>query len=228
MKTETAVSINIDKIDKNAVCQRLGYKGHSIPTSISSSVDSNIKSAYKLIKPRYAYVPKVIDGTLRQEVFMAGHLVFTSQTISYVLSDCKWAVVFLVTIGGDLEREVSRLMEKGDMLNAFILDTIGSEAAEKAADYLQDAVSETAKAIGYNTTLRYSPGYCDWDLSQQKIIFQIIEPTVLGVNLTESFMMIPRKSVSGVIGIGKFSKSKLPPCLRFNRKKSCQYKRTKL
>jgi len=49
-------------------------------------------------------------------------------------------VVYLVTIGGGLEEEVSKLMRKGNSLSGLILDAIGSEATERAADSLQKLI----------------------------------------------------------------------------------------
>lgn len=49
-------------------------------------------------------------------------------------------VVYLVTIGGGLEEEVSSLMRKGDFLSGLILDAIGFEATERAAASLQELI----------------------------------------------------------------------------------------
>jgi len=213
-------------IDRNTVCRRLGYRGHTPLMSILPLVDSQIARAHKLIKPVYTYKLKAIEDIHEEQVFMAGSLVLTSKIVSYVLSDCRWAAVFLVTIGSDLGEEMSKLMKKGDILEALILDAIGSEAVEQACFKVQGAVKERAGVNGCQATAAYSPGYCDWDVSQQKVLFQALDSTSLGVSLTESCMMVPEKSVSGIIGIGKFDKTKPPPCLVVcSKRASCTYKR---
>ena len=223
MKTITAVNI-----DKNEVCRYLGYNGHNPTASISSLIDLQIARAYKLIKPAYTYALKAIDSVRGDEVLVDGSLVFTSKIVSCMLSDCEWVAMFAATIGNDLEEESLKLVEKGEMVKAAILDAIGTEAVEKAACKLQDAIEGIAKTMGCQATLRYSPGYCDWDINQQKVIFQAIDSTSLGVRLTESCLMVPLKSISGIIGIGKLDKTKPPPCLVCSRKASCPYKRTRL
>lgn len=227
MKTVTAVNIKTN-IDKRAVCQYLGYKNQTPPSFILSLIDSQLARAYQLIKPAYTYILKAIEGIKRHEVFLEDSLVLSSKTVSYVLSDCEWVAVFLSTIGRDLEEEISKLMERGEMLSATILDAIGTEAVEKTTDRLQDDIEKLAKKMGCQATLRYSPGYCDWNVTQQEVIFQTIDSTALGVKLTSSCMMVPLKSVSGIIGIGKFDKTKPPPCFKCNKKVSCPYKRTRL
>jgi len=49
---------------------------------------------------------------------------------------------------------------------------------------------------------RFSPGYCDWNVKQQEILFRILKDDTAGVSLTDECLMVPRKSVSGIIGIG--------------------------
>ncbi len=224
MKSITKVDVGIDR---NEVCRRLGYKDRSPSASTLSLIDSQIAKADKLIKPIYTYEPKTIERVVGEKTFVAGSLVFNSKTVSYVLSDCKWAAIFLVTIGSNLDEEMSKLMEKGEMLVATILDAVGTEAVAQALYRLQDVVKGIAQANGYQATVRYSPGYCDWDVSQQKVLFQVLDSTSLGVSLTESCFMMPQKSISGIIGIGKFDTTKPPPCLVVCRQRaSCIHKRT--
>lgn len=221
MNTITAVNI-----DRNEVCRRLGYKDRSPSVSTLSLIDSQIDKAYKLIKPVYTYELKAIEGVVGQEVFVENSLVFSSKTISYVLSDCKWGAIYLATIGNDLEEEVSRSMDRGKMLEATILDTAGTEAVAQTLYKLRDAVKEIAQANQCQATVQYAPGYCDWDVSQQKVLFQAIDSTSVGVRLTESCLMIPQKSVSGIVGIGQLDTTRPPPCLVVCHKRaSCTHKR---
>ncbi len=132
----------------------------------------------------------------------------------------------LATIGNSLSGEASRLMETGKTSKAVVLDAIGTEAIVQVSYKLQDAIKEIAKANGCQAAIRYSPGYCDWHLSQQKVLFQTIDSASVGVRLTESCLMIPLKSVSGTIGIGKFETTKPPPCLAVcDKRASCTHKR---
>ncbi len=221
MKTITVVNI-----DKNGVCQHLGYRDRSPSASTLSVIDSQIAKAHKLIKPTYTYALKAIDSVRGNEVSVDGSLVFTSQTISYVLSDCDWVAIFLITIGNDLEEESLKLMGKGKILEGTILDATGTEAVVQTLYKLEDVVKGIARAKGCQATIKYSPGYCDWDVSQQKLLFQVIDSTSLGVRLTESCMMVPLKSISGVIGIGKLDTTKPPPCVAVcNKRSACTHKR---
>jgi cobalamin-dependent methionine synthase I len=134
--------------------------------------------------------------------------------------------IFLATIGSRLEDGVSQLMSKRQILKATILDAVGSEAAEKTACYIEDRVRELASSNGAEITLRYSPGYCDWDITQQRVLFEAMDSAPLGVELTEECLMVPRKSVSGIIGVGRFESKilRFSPC-RFCTKRDCPSRR---
>jgi cobalamin-dependent methionine synthase I len=70
-------------------------------------------------------------------------------------------------------------------------------------DLIQHNLKVEMKGIGMGTTNRYSPGYCDWDITEQKKLFGLLPAVFCGISLTESMLMKPIKSISGIIGIGK-------------------------
>ena len=47
--------------------------------------------------------------------------------------------------------------------------------------------------------LRYSPGYCGWDITGQRKLFHALRPEEIGITLRESCLMEPLKSISGVL-----------------------------
>ncbi|MBI4186600.1 MAG: hypothetical protein HY530_03720 [Chloroflexi bacterium] len=219
----TEVRLNIGR---NEVCQRLGYKDRTPPASILSLIDAQIARASELIKPVFTYDVRTIESVAGQEVFLAGHLALSSKTVSYVLSDCRRAFIYLATIGREISEETLRLIKKGEALAPTILDVIGTEAVAQTVTRLRGAAGDIAVADGYRATVQYAPGYCDWHVTQQKVLFQVINSGALGVTLTDSCFMVPEKSVSGVIGIGKIDPAKPPPCLAIcDKRDSCSYKR---
>jgi len=69
------------------------------------------------------------------------------------------------------------------------------------ADSVESQISEVAHNQGFTISRRFSPGYCDWDVEQQRILFEAVDGEKAGVELTETCLMLPRKSISGIIGI---------------------------
>ena len=122
-----------------------------------------------------------------------------SKKLKSVFGPCQKAAVFVTTIGSDVDRLIQQNMQQQPHYG-YILDTAASLAAETAAQYLYDYIDQNIKN-DQGLTMRYSPGYCDWPLIEQKKIFNMLPSDHIGVTLTETACMSPRKSVSGVIGI---------------------------
>ena len=94
-------------------------------------------------------------------------------------------------------------MQEGDMVRVFVADAVGSVIAERVADRMQESMAAYVADRGYRHTNRFSPGYCGWHVSEQQRLFSLFpQPAPCGVTLTDSSLMLPIKSVSGVIGIG--------------------------
>ena len=111
--------------------------------------------------------------------------------------------LFVCTSGIEYEAYQQRLKEQGDMVRVFIADALGSVIAEKCADLMEATLQENIDKLGWHHTNRFSPGYCGWHVSQQQLLFPLFEGHTCGVQLTDSSLMVPIKSVSGIIGIGK-------------------------
>ncbi|MDD4858483.1 MAG: vitamin B12 dependent-methionine synthase activation domain-containing protein [Candidatus Krumholzibacteria bacterium] len=107
----------------------------------------------------------------------------------------------VATIGPALEAEVTRLAAGGDLLRAVVLDSIGSVAAEAAAEVADETIAAEAAREGLKVSCRASPGYGDWDVREQEAVFKLLPAGRIGVRLSETFMMIPRKSVSFAVHV---------------------------
>jgi len=113
-----------------------------------------------------------------------------------VFKDSEKVALCICTIGPELEKEVNELMRKNEMLRALILDSFGSEAAEEAAIQSDRILAEKAREIDLWPSKRFSPGYGKWDIREQRYVFKVLPGEDIGVRLTDSCMMVPRKSVS--------------------------------
>ena len=205
----------------------IGYDTNCrLSTRIASLIDEYVENAYYLIEPSYSCVIRDINLVQDSHVVIEGEIVFESKVIAPLLEQCEKAAVFLVTIGEHLEEMAHRLAEDGLIVQATVLDAIGSVAAEGVADYVQDKIKETANNQGLVISQRFSPGYCDWDISQQRTVFWAVSGDSMGIHLTDGYLMIPRKSISGVIGIGPRSGNveNYNPC-RTCDKHDCQGRR---
>jgi cobalamin-dependent methionine synthase I len=144
----------------------------------------------------YTILPvKTVNGS----VTLGDQHTLKSNKLKHVLGPCQEAAVFVATIGSDVDQLIQQTMQQQPHYG-YILDATASLAAEIAAQYLYDHIDRTTEDE-QGLTMRYSPGYCDWPLIEQKKIFHFIPSEQIGVTLTDTACMSPRKSVSGVIGI---------------------------
>jgi hypothetical protein len=225
---DTAERFEID-IDKKRLYRRLGYSnGYNPRPAIVSIIDEAIEEAHDLIQPSCSYQIMDVKRIRRPKVTLVNSIkiTITSDVMSWVLTPCEQALVFVCSIGPKIEERVANLMKEGQMLKASILDAIGSEAAERAAEHLQKQVREIANAGDAEITLRYSPGYCDWDITQQRLLFRAVDSENTEVELTNECLMTPKKSISGIIGVGWGEKRRLrlSPC-RFCTRQDCNNRR---
>ena len=110
----------------------------------------------------------------------------------------------------EITTKIKGLFAGGETLTAYFLDRLASLGAERAVDGLQGIFSDSGSigkmsppgSFGARERLvavRFSPGYCGWELSGQQALFRVLNPLEIGITLSESFLMEPIKSVSGVI-----------------------------
>jgi hypothetical protein len=119
-------------------------------------------------------------------------------------------VAVVCTIGDVLEKRVSRLAEQGSAARALVLDSIGSAGAEEVADRSNRLICEMAASTDHVPDCRRSPGYGSWDVREQAAMFRFVQPDEIGVTLTESCMMVPRKSISYVVPLRGGEPGRLP------------------
>ncbi len=150
-------------------------------------------AGYKYYDSKYISFRKnilIIDNT----EFNLGPIIYRD------LKNVKDIIIFVCTIGKEIEDYVTTLVSAGDTISAFILDRIASELVELTADMLEVKIQNDLNEINFNLTNRYSPGYCGWSVSEQQKLFSLLPESFCGIHLTESSLMLPIKSVSGIYG----------------------------
>jgi len=151
------------------------------------------------------------------------HLNTGSQIKGY-MKGAKYLALFVCTAGTIFTDLFSCYNHEGNYLEAFIADTIGSLTVEKAMDKIQEKLALEMQVNGLQITNRYSPGYCNWALSGQMELFEQIGDLPINISLTESCLMLPIKSVSGIIGVGANIR-KRPYSCQICKNKNCIYRK---
>ena len=182
--------------------RHLGYKPSSrMDSRVKNLIDEAIERAKQLAEPAAIYLIDTISKLSADEVKLGCGIIIQSKPVARVMRGCVKAVIFAATIGPAAENEAARIMN-GNPAEAVTLDSAAGEAAEGAVEYLHKSIQIHSHRANLHLTPRFSPGYGDWPLEAQRDIFACLKPERIGISLNQAYMMIPRKSVSGISGIG--------------------------
>ncbi|MDO8535669.1 MAG: vitamin B12 dependent-methionine synthase activation domain-containing protein [Candidatus Omnitrophota bacterium] len=195
-------------------------------TAISKSLEGSLAKARTLLKPNYVRSVKKITGSGVDFIELEDGARFSSGKISGYIKGASHVVIFLVTIGEGIEREAGILTKEKDPLEGYLLDRIGSFAVESLAESVEKKIRRDYSILKKSVSRRYSPGYCDWRIEEQRILSKELDFSKIGVTLNESCMMQPKKSISAIVAIankGVFNESG-STCGICDRK-DCSYRR---
>ena len=141
-----------------------------------------------------------------------------------VLRDCGQAALLVCTLGMAFDARV-RSMQARDMAEAVMLDALGSAWVEDGCDEAERLL--TSRFPGKFLTDRFSPGYGDLPLTVQPDILAATDATrYLGVQATDSCLMLPQKTVTAVIGIAdRPQPARIRGCSVCSMRGDCDYRK---
>jgi len=160
-------------------------------------------------------------------IVVGGTTFDVGKKIAHQLKNVEGSVLFICTAGAGIGVRSQILMAKGDLIEGYILDTIGSVTVEAAIDKIQKSIENELIIEGIKISNRYSPGYCGWALNEQKQLFAFFPNNQAGIKLSDSCLMDPVKSVSGIFGFGRKVKKKSYQC-QMCELETCIYRRIRL
>ena len=189
--TEKILTYHDLRITPADVYEQMGYHDAEPDEVTKAELTRIINEVSQWLRPRFSYFVVSV-----QPPFDMGNIILRQ------LRGSEAYALFICTAGVEYEAYQQRLKEQGDMVRVFIADALGSVIAEKCADQMEKALQESIDKLGWKHTNRFSPGYCGWHVSQQQLLFPLFQGHTCGVTLTDSSLMVPIKSVSGIIGLG--------------------------
>lgn len=214
------------EISAREVLRLQGYRNAQPSPQVLEIVNSQIEEGYRLIEPRAVCtevgVVEIEKGTMK---LSPGRALSIGSFLSAWCEGSEYLTVAVCTIGPVLEARVAQLFALGEYASAMMLDSVGSVAVESAADQVNWLICEKARSLSLSASPRFSPGYSRWSLTDQRVIFDLVDAERIGVRLNAQFMMMPRKSVSFCAGMGRgvVEKSRGDPC-RLCSMEGCQYR----
>jgi hypothetical protein len=199
--TPTVVAPFPLSLGREQVLHFLDYPvGHAPPERIERLLEQVLPEARALAEPRGAFVRVAASD---------------APALGLEPVDAAELALGLGTAGASIEARVSELSAAGDLTRAVLLDAAGSAAAEEVADRLGGLIAESVTAEPPDVlqrasaarevpavSCRLSPGYGKWKLEAQPALFARLPHAELGITLTPTLLMVPRKSISFAMWLG--------------------------
>lgn len=194
---------NLISVDSEDVLFLLGDSTPVLDQHTRELVSKYISECIEVSTPQGGYTRfDALENDSNEEIVIEGIRFSTGKIISKMLRKAEAYAFFVATAGPGPETLARALMEEGLYLEAYIVDIIGSAIVESTANYIHEQIRIMAASQHLKVTNRYSPGYCSWNVTEQQKLFRLIPEGCCGISLSDSSLMSPIKSISGLIGIG--------------------------
>ncbi len=193
------------KLDLSEINKFLGYDGQELPEPLPAYLKTALDDCNSLdeIRGSYYLAEQCSIDDSAHKIQTNGIEFNVGKTICSELRNSTGLAFFICTAGETISKKSEELLKGEDPVLGYVYDVLGTMIVESVADEIQSKIKHKAGKQGELITNRYSPGYCEWHVSEQAKLFSLFNKSTSGVHLTSSFLMNPVKSISGVLGIGK-------------------------
>ncbi len=192
-------------INSSDVATLLGYPDGILPEPFAEYLSEAMNRAENFSDIRGA-VHYVNDVSFPEEkgLFTVHGTVFNvGKTVAHELRNSESVVLFVCTAGKEISDLAQNLLIGDNPVLGYVYDVLGSVAVEAVSTRIHQNIREMANPSGELISNRYSPGYCQWSVADQHKLFSFFPEKCCGISLTDSALMYPIKSISGIIGKGK-------------------------
>ncbi len=190
--------ISPEELPEKEVWFAMGYKD-SVPEQMIQEMVRQVRDAI-VPKAVLRYMFQIVEASKlsSRQVLFAGKTFTPEGIICSYLKGMSHALLFIGSAGWEYDRAKEEMKAEGDIVADFIADSIGTVLAEMTVAQIEKDYD------GPETiSMPYSPGYCDWDIREQHLLFSLFPEKPCGVILSDTSLMAPEKSVSGFFALGE-------------------------
>ena len=205
-------------------------EGQGIPPAQASAAlrkaaQDVIDEAQELLAPAALYAILPVRQFEHQQIILENGASFSGSLMARALAGATEVALAVCTIGPALEERMEALFAEGDAVRALALEGAGIAAIRQVANTTSVRICDTATTRGLNVGMRASPGQEGWSIQQQRVLFGLMPAEEIGVRLTASCLMLPRKSVSFAMGLGPEMRADAVPCDFCSKRERCDWNR---
>ena len=186
------------------IYSRLGFKKRttSLTSSRQEETDRYIEEAAGIIDLQGSFIMLSILKNNGRETLLTGGMTFASTKLAAFLGNCPAAVLMGATAGRAIMEAIAEKTRQDDLTAAVVYDAAASEMTDAALDWITDYINIQMRRENRRLLpRRFSAGYADLALENQKKIYDKLELGKIGVSITPDFLLIPEKSVTAISGI---------------------------
>lgn len=213
------MTVDIPQIQMREVLHFLGWRGQSVEESLKAQIRSTILAVQNELRANVITRQFELDAArqMKDTAFIP-----KGNDICALLRDCDRAIVMAATLGAQSERLLLRTQAKSSA-DALLMDAVLSAAIEAVCDEQERLLREDCSLHGLYLTDRFSPGYGDMPLEQSREICAVLQTEkTIGLTVAASGIMIPRKSVTAILGISSVPQKRRPsPCALCSMNQTC-------
>jgi hypothetical protein len=191
-------------VPHKAVYARLGFrKGQTrIKAEEQRMVDQYIEDARRDIGLKGAARSLPIRQAGKEQTVLDGGYSFSGRALSHMLAGSTQVLLMGATAGPLIVKAISEAASSQDLTRAVVLDAAASEMTDAALDWIMSYMNQELMRRSLTLTRRrFSAGYGDFSLENQKTLYDLLRMDIIGVAITQSCMLIPEKSVTAIAGI---------------------------
>jgi len=195
------------RIDPTEVVLAL-HHGKRAPEELVAEAHTTLKECQGLLEPRAVYEWIEVRGVKGEYVLLKspndGQVAdLRLGKHADLMSKARRALVSVATIGDRLEGFIEHCNEEGDILRAYLADSIGVVALAQVGEAIRHLAEHEALSLGWGVSPSLAPGsLLGWPLTGQRDLCSLVRTQQIGVTLSENGVLKPFRSVSSMIGIG--------------------------
>jgi len=183
------------------ISRYLGYKGSAPDQQTKLLIDECYAELMQVATPR-AVSKQLPAQTANNKVIICNHTIDSPKFAKH-LGNIESVYLLCITLGIGVDK-LLLTYSKTHVTKQVIMQACAAAAIEDFADQQEDEITKKVESQGLFTRKRFSPGYGDVSLEHQPWILNQTQATkLIGIELTDSLMLRPSKSVTAIIGVSK-------------------------
>jgi hypothetical protein len=217
------------RLDLKEILRRAGARDS---VRVKPEVKRSILELLASVEQNHLLEPAMAYEFYTKEEVVGGRLspgdgsIIDASLLSSLFPDAPEIAVAVCTIGPGVETQATDYFTTGEPLRGMLLDGIGSAAVDLLSQESCRFLAKNAYSRGYQASNPINPGMPGFPLTEQRWLLELVPSREIGVTLTDSGIMVPRKSTSLVIGIGSqmATWTQRDVCERCSLSETCHYR----